>query len=73
MQARQGQWGTVGRALWERVWVETQEGRKGGRRGAPGREQAALMGLGLRAVHASGQEGGEGRSASGCLQGGQSC
>lgn len=50
MQARQGQWETVGGALRERVWAETQEGREGGRRGAPGPEQAVrprALGSGL--------------------------
>lgn len=61
MQARQGQWETVGGALRERVWAETQEGREGGRRGPLAlSRQCARAGPWLRAVHASGREGGEG-------------
>lgn len=49
MQARQGQWETVG-GPYESGCVRDPEGREGGRRGAPGPEQAVrprALGSGL--------------------------
>lgn len=72
-----GQAGSVGDS--GRGLVRAGVGRDPG--GARGRQAGSSWpragsepaGLGLRAVNASGREGGEGRPASGCLQGGRSC